>query len=271
MIRVDARRSPSARSNLAGGFTLIELLVVIAIIGLLVALLLPAVQAARSAARRTSCLNNYRQLGLALHSYHDTNASFPPGGWLRRPGEQIRWIAWSALLLPHLEQPALYSHLNLALPYNHRANLTSAVTVLDVYLCPSSRRELPRVDGRGACDYGAIYGERITSPNNPPKGPMLYDQTFPIAAIRDGTSQTIFVGEDTAWQDGQWIFGRNVFDQAFAINQAPAFENDIRSDHPGGANVLFGDGHALFLKETTDLQLLAAYCTRAGREIINPY
>jgi hypothetical protein len=245
------------------------LLVVIAIIGILIALLLPAVQSAREAARRAHCLNNLRQMGLALHGYHDTAGSFPPGGWLRRPGEPMRWLAWSALLLRHLEQQALYDSLNLAVPYDHSANTTGSQVVLSVYLCPTSRRDQDRVSGRGACDYGGIYGERITSPNNPPKGPMLYDRAFPIASIRDGTSQTIFIAEDSAWADGQWIFARNVFDQAFAINKGPAFENDIRSDHPGGALAVFGDGSARFLKETMALRPLAALCTRAGGEVIS--
>ncbi|QDV36098.1 DUF1559 family PulG-like putative transporter [Tautonia plasticadhaerens] len=269
MNRPNPIRGACARPSRGDGFTLIELLVVIAIIGVLIALLLPAVQAAREAARRAQCLNNLRQMGLALHGYHDTAGHFPPGGWLRRPGEPMRWLAWSALLLPNLEQPDLFDAMNLAVAHDHAANGTAARTVLDVYLCPTSRRDDDRVDGRGACDYGGIYGERITSPNNPPKGPMLYDRAFPVAAIRDGTSQTIFIAEDSAWGDGQWIYARNVFDQAFAINTAPGFENDIRSDHPGGALALLGDGSARFLKETIALRPLAALCTRAGGEVIS--
>jgi prepilin-type N-terminal cleavage/methylation domain-containing protein/prepilin-type processing-associated H-X9-DG protein len=256
------------RSHQKGGFTLIELLVVIAIIGVLIALLLPAVQAAREAARRSQCLNNLRQMGIALHGYHDTNNVFPPGGWVVGGNRTTRWIAWSALLLPHLEQQALYGALNLNLGYDRPANATAASTVLGVYLCPSSRQSELRVNGRGACRYGGIYGERITAPNNPPRGPMLYDETLAMAAIRDGTSQTIFIGEDSAFSDGQWIYARNVFDQAFAINQAPAFENDIRSEHPGGAQVVFGDGHARFLREGLALSTLAALCTRAGGELV---
>ena len=98
---------------------------------------------------------------------------------------------------------------------------------------------------------------------------MLYDRAFPIAAIRDGTSQTIFVSEDAGWSDGQWIYARNVFDQAFAINKAPAFEDDMRSEHPGGVDALFGDGSARFLRETIAPRPLAALCTRAGGEIIS--
>jgi prepilin-type processing-associated H-X9-DG protein len=137
---------------------------------------------------------------------------------------------------------------------------------LPVYLCPSARRDSPLVEGRGACDYGGIYGERITSPNQPPKGAMVYDRAYGAADIPDGTATTILVGEDSQWVDGQWINGRNLFDQAFAINAAPPFENDLRSDHPGGVQVAFGDGSARFLRETLDLRTLAALCTRAGGE-----
>src|SRR5262245_18858252 len=106
--------SSSARSE-GEGFTLIELLVVIAIIGALIALLLPAVQAAREAARRITCAANLRQVGIALHGYHDAMATFPPGGWeWRPPGNRVRrQLAWSALILPYLEQKPLYDALNL--------------------------------------------------------------------------------------------------------------------------------------------------------------
>jgi prepilin-type processing-associated H-X9-DG protein len=98
---------------------------------------------------------------------------------------------------------------------------------------------------------------------------MLYDRTLSIQSIRDGTSQTIFLGEDSHFADGQWIYARNVFDQAFPINKAPSFENDLRSEHPGGVQVVYGDGHARFLRETIDARTLAALCTRAGGEIID--
>ena len=95
---------------------------------------------------------------------------------------------------------------------------------------------------------------------------MVYDRAFTAAEIPDGTSTTIFVGEDTHWFEMQWINGANLFDQAFPINQAPAFENDLRSDHPGGVQVAFGDGSARFLRQTLDPRTLAALCTRAGGE-----
>jgi prepilin-type N-terminal cleavage/methylation domain-containing protein/prepilin-type processing-associated H-X9-DG protein len=264
-------RTPSLACALARrrGFTLIELLVVIAIIAILIALLLPAVQSAREASRRIQCFNNLRQMGLALHAYHDLGDRFPPGGWIKGPGKSnIVWIAWSALLLRHMEQEALYNGLNLARPFDNPANLSAAKTVLAVYLCPTAQRPTPYSAGLAAADYGGMFGERITSPNEPPKGAMLYDQAFSIAAIRDGTSNTLFVGEASAWPEGQWINAHNVFDQAFPINKAPWFENDLRSDHPGGAQALFGDGHARFIKESIDARALAALCTRAGGEVV---
>ncbi len=263
-----------SRPSRVRGFTLVELLVVIAILGVLVGLLLPAVQAAREAARQTACQNNLRQIGIGLHLYHDAHQAFPIGGIEWRPygstdGE--RQLAWSAFLLPHLEQQALYDQLDLSKTFDAAENAGGAATVLSVYLCPTSDRDALLIDGRGPCDYGGITGERISTPNNPPKGTMIYDRAFRIAEITDGTSHTLIVAEDTAWPEGQWINGRNLFDQGFAINAAPAWENDIRSAHPGGALGVLADGSAHFLAESLDLDILAAICTRAGGEVVDAF
>ena len=258
----------AARRQTRHAWTLIELLVTIAVIGILIGLLLPAVQAAREAARRTECTNHLRQLGVGLHAYHNAHDSFPPGGieW-RAPGNSTRrQLAWSALILPWIGQRNLYARLDLQTPFDSPENADAAATILAVYLCPTRRDPIALIDGRGPCDYGGIYGERITGPNSPPKGTMIYDRAIRLADVTDGASQTLILAEDTAWPDGQWINGRNIFDQAFAINAAPRFENDIRSDHPGGANGLFVDSSVRFLAESTDLRPLAAICTRAGGE-----
>jgi prepilin-type N-terminal cleavage/methylation domain-containing protein/prepilin-type processing-associated H-X9-DG protein len=260
-------RAPICRRD---GFTLVELLVVVAIVGALVALLLPAIQAARESARRTVCLNHLRQIGVAMHNYHSAYRAFPPGGVeFRPPGNHTRRnLAWSVFLLPQLEEQGLYDRLNLSKAFDSPDNAAAAATVLPVYLCPSSRRESPLSQGRGGCDYGGIHGERITSPNNPPKGAMIYDRPIRLSQITDGASKTLLVSEDSWAIDGQWINARNVFDQAFAINAAPTWENDIRSEHPGGANGLLADGAVRFLPETLDLKILAALCTRAGGEVV---
>jgi prepilin-type N-terminal cleavage/methylation domain-containing protein/prepilin-type processing-associated H-X9-DG protein len=263
-------KSPLLPPPLRRAFSLVELLVVIAIIGVLAGLLLPAIQAAREAARKTTCQSNLRQVGLAMLTYHDAHGTFPPGGIEWRAGSDLtkRQLAWSAFILPQLEEQSVYDLVDFSKAFDSSANAAAASHALSMYLCPSTRRSGNLVQGRGACDFGGIYGERITSPNNPPKGAMLYDVPLNIKHLTDGTSKTILVGEDSQFTDGQWINGRNIFDQAYAINSAPAFENDIRSYHPGGAGGLFADGSVHFLSETLQLNILAALCTRAGGEVI---
>ncbi len=253
-------------------FTLVELLVVITIIGILISLLLPAVQAARETARRIGCSNSLRQIGIGLQSYHAALGSFPPGGVEVRTminsktgkpyGASGRQLAWSAFLLPFIDQQTLYQQLDMSKAFDASQNAVAAATVLSVYVCPSVPQGNQLLSGRGPCHYGGIYGERIISPNNPPKGVMLYDRAISIAQIPDGTSHTMIVSEDSDSQDGQWINALNVFDVAYAVNQAPPFEDDIKSKHPGGANGLFCDGSVQFLTESMDLTVLAAICTR---------
>ncbi len=255
------------------GFTLVELLVVISIIGVMAALLLPAIQSSREAARRTSCKNNLRQIGIALNSYHSSHRHFPIGcvEWRSGPDASKRQLAWSAFLLPYLEETALHASLDLTQAFDSSVNATAAATIVPVYICPNSSRDSHLVDGRAACDYGGIFGERIAGPNNPPKGIMLLDVPIQAAHIRDGLSKTLIVGEDSKFADGQWINGRNIFDQAFAINAAPGFENDMRSDHPGGAHGLMADGSVHFLSDELELSTLAALCTRARSDIVGEY
>jgi len=262
-----------SRQKAGRGFTLVELLVVLAVIGILVGLLLPAVQMAREAARRASCLNNLRQMGIGLHNYHDVHRTFPPGGIEpRTPANPTgRQLAWSLFLLPFVEQQPLHEQIDTGKAFDAPENAVAAATILSVYICPSAPEGSKLQSGRGPCCYGGIYGERITSPNSPPKGVMLYDRAISIAEIRDGTTSTLVISEDCDFADGQWINGRNVFDQAFAINHAPAFENDIRSKHPGGANGLFCDGSVHFLTETMELRTLAAICTRDRGEVIEGF
>ncbi len=268
----------------SGGFTLIELLVVIAIIAVLIALLLPAVQAAREAARRVSCTSNLKQIGLALHGYHDVHNTFPSGGWIavfNQPQTNNMNIGWSAVVLPWLEQRPLYDSLNLSFTYNHATNSTAVYTVLNIYLCPSEPRQTNWNKAPGDAyssadaDYGGIYGPRgLVSPtdaNNPPRGAMLFNQPISLPQIIDGSAQTIIVGEAPEAINAMWASGHNLFDQAFPINSRPAVElgEELTSQHSGGVNVLHADGSVHFLKNSIAPAPLSALLTRAQGEVIS--
>jgi prepilin-type N-terminal cleavage/methylation domain-containing protein/prepilin-type processing-associated H-X9-DG protein len=203
------------------GFTLIELLVVIAIIAVLIALLLPAVQAAREAARRASCVNNMKQIGLALHNYHQTNDCFPPGYLPRVNGAgavQSNWD-WSvhARLLTYLEQQALYNAINWSIGAisndpNYYANTTVTTTRVNNFLCPSCPPPTwltnpgtgyTPTQASGNC-YFASVGSSLdfdaTQTGGPPNGVFMYSgPPISITSLRDGTSNTIAFGE---WKIG---------------------------------------------------------------------
>ncbi len=256
-------------TNVRQGFTLIELLVVIAIIGILIGLLLPAVQAVRESARKISCQNNLKQVGLALHSYHNVHASLPTGciewrGWNSPPTH--RQYAWSAMLLPFIEQQSLHEQIDFNIPFDSPQNAEAAATRISIYECPTApSRELER----GQTDYGGLFGERLVD-SNPATGLFLYEVAIPFKDIKDGLSYTLAVAEDVGGPDSEWINGRNVFVQAHGINDSEAWagDNEIRSLHGGGAMLLYSDGHTQFLTENVDKQVLGALITRRRGEVI---
>jgi prepilin-type N-terminal cleavage/methylation domain-containing protein len=131
-------RVPSRRS----GYTLIELLVVITVLAILCALLLPAIQAAREAARRAGCSNNLRQMGLALHGYHDARSTFPMG-YVASPDPDLYQTSpgwgWAALIIPQLELSPLFDSSNFSLPLESPDNLTTRITAGGIYICPADR------------------------------------------------------------------------------------------------------------------------------------
>jgi prepilin-type N-terminal cleavage/methylation domain-containing protein len=202
------------------GFTLVELLVVIAIIGILVALLLPAVQAAREAARRMSCSNNFRQIGLALHNYHDAYESFPPlAVWGHQiPGQQYEGAyhhTWIVMILPYIEQTALYNNTNKNLRIWGQQTVSQ---VLPVFMCPSDGEDVKPSQTHGIfrTNYslsegyhwwtGAFIDENwwrgagyvVPGPVADYSGIATISKTNTFANVRDGLSNTIFGAETTA-------------------------------------------------------------------------
>jgi prepilin-type N-terminal cleavage/methylation domain-containing protein/prepilin-type processing-associated H-X9-DG protein len=164
-------------------FTLIELLVVIAVIAILIGLLVPAVQKVREAADRTQCQNNLKQLGLALHNYHDTYKRLPPGG-------DARGFSAQALLLPYLEQGNLYKTINFNVSPTNAANSFPMAQVVLVFVCPSDpQAALP--SGMGGNNYVWNYGSDILFFSSDTRGVFMFGGTkVRLQGITDGTSNT---------------------------------------------------------------------------------
>ena len=313
---------PSPRT----AFTLVELLVVIAIIGLLLALLLPAVQAAREAARRTQCTNNLKQIGLGLHGWHDAVGHFPPAHLqdpLQIPNNYNQpapyddewYFSWLARILSYIEQNNLYACIRFdewAWP-NPSQGLPDGGYINDrdipLYVCPSNPYkekttfDLPPVVSFAQTHYLGVNGTDQFRYD----GILHINSRVRMTDVKDGTSQTLIVGERPWVQDGYagwWFAGSGWYpwfgaadvvlgtEERIAVNgeSTPTgpqsyyqpgtfqYEDDgygwdkhgwhFWSAHPGGALFLFADGHVQFIAYSVDRDVFRSSGTYRGGEVI---
>jgi len=255
-------RNYTGRNRIA--FTLIELLVVIAIIAILIGLLLPAVQKVREAASRLKCQNNLKQMGIAMHMYNDQFGKLP-AGWVTTITTQPSpgW-SWATLLLPNLEQGALYAQLNpdLTTPNGPTVNALTQ-TKIPVFRCPSDSGQDTNSTLQSFAASNYVVNREVS-------GPDVNNKPFALAVqgIIDGSSNTILVGErDTIKNIGATTVRSSVTSASFegrpgrGINiPNPASPPNsgtgncerlgFNSPHTGGVNFLFGDGSVRFLSQS---------------------
>lgn len=293
------------KENRHQGFTLVELLVSIAIIGILVLLLLPAINAARSAARKAQCTNHLKQIGIATNNYISAHRYLPPpkvGTQFENRGSTL------VLLLPYLEEAQLFEAYDFSLPIDDPKNVAVTANEVSTYLCPemSTHRIVPDV----ACGEYLAPGSYVISSRtkysnhrqldgafkNPPEN-RRYD--LGLKHIKDGTSKTILIGEvnyghrdfvwtdcaekngqpkwgDTTWANGYWFFawGHMSADFPSLYNNSHTFANPnsgraFRSDHDGGVNFVMLDGSVRFITTSSDPTIRSSLVTRNGRETVS--
>jgi prepilin-type N-terminal cleavage/methylation domain-containing protein len=303
---ISLRRAQSSRvmsKYKRSAFTLVELLVVIAIIGILVALLLPAVQAAREAARRASCINNVMQLGLAAHNYEFHNEALPPGvtdtkGPIRNEPQGLH-VSWLVKLLPFIEETAMYRKFDQSKGAYATENAAVRKMPLSIAICPSYPGEETVKEGTIAVTtYAGCYHDVEAPIDADNHGLMFLNSKVHFDEIYDGSTHTLLIGEtreerDRADENLGWVSGtrwtlRNtskieVPTAQFAQPQpeddqekpqdvaASLYVGGFGGHHPGGFNAVFADGATHFITETVDPAVWRLVGNRADGELIQSF
>jgi prepilin-type N-terminal cleavage/methylation domain-containing protein/prepilin-type processing-associated H-X9-DG protein len=298
---------PPLESGKRRGLTLIELLVVIAIIAILIGMLLPAVQKVREAASRLSCSNNLKQLGLALHNFHDAHGKFPPGQ-VQGPYPEAGVFGpvnhgWAVFILPDLEQQPLYNAYHWDQLLSAPANQPVVAHPLKNFWSASAPEQdryfyggpFAAYGGKGACgDYAPTWYVDPALTTGDYKGVLAPNCMTRLTDIADGASNTILLTED-AGRPRLWQAGKAGPDQAVVGGPWAGFntgitlkgstldgtsrpgpcalnctnDHEVYSFHPGGANAVFADGSVHFLPAGMSIRVLAALVTQAGGEAVS--
>ena len=286
-----ARRagSPPRRAGRLG-LTLVELAVVLCVIGVLAALLLPAVQQAREAARRVQCCSHLKQLALALHGYHACHRVFPPGSLKKGPAFPIQtgW-GWGAMILPFLEQAPLFEQIDFRFPTTSGTNGRLIRQPLAIWHCPSD----PAPDLLVVPAVIVARGNYAGSAGSPRGRGILYEfSRVRFADLTDGASHTFLLGERANQVD---VSGLGSFTSAWCgklaasagylshsvphvqaigllpVNGCMDFPDGFGSYHAGGVQMALGDGSVHFVSEDIDPDTYEALGSRSGREVVGRF
>jgi prepilin-type processing-associated H-X9-DG protein len=284
-------RKPSALSRVSSrrrreGLTILELLVVVTILGLLIGLLLPAVQRARESARRVQCASHLHQIGTACLLCQDATGRLPPG-WIETPRDPSGW-GWAARILPHLEQAATAEEIRFNVPIGAACHEAVRRQVIALYRCPSDH--LPDwfmlEEGKEAsplrtplyelasASYVGMFGvqDPDESPPESGNGTFIGNRAFRTEDLRNGSSNTLLVGERTGWLlPSTWVGmdlrneegpGRIVGCANLPPNHAEADECEFSSRHIGGAQFVFGDGRVEMVSDHISLSIYRRMANR---------
>lgn len=207
--------------------TLVELLIVIAIIGLLVAFLLPSVRSAREPARRNQCMNNLKQISIALQHYEENHGAFPPAYTTDAEGKPLH--SWRTLILPYLEQRALYDSIDLTKPWDDPANAAAFRKSLDIFQCPSSPQKL---------DNRTKYQAVVT-----PESCLRPGESRKLSDITDGAGHTFMVIEVDEEHAAPWMAPVDADEKVVLGLGGPG----STLPHPGGTLAAYADGRVSFI------------------------
>lgn len=240
------KRLPPRRN----AFTLIELIVVVCVVGVLVALLLPSATRSREAARRSTCKNHLKQIGVALHAYHDVHGSFPPAYTVDANAGPLH--GWRTVIVPHLDEGSFFNSIDLTKRWDNPANAAARERPLPVYSCPSTPYEQGMTTYLGVAAPGGLFAGSAT-------------RTIPN--VTDGTANTLAVVEVAPDRAVHWMSPRDE-DGSFLFRLKP---KQHEFAHMGGFHALLLDGHVRFINDNIDPTMLRALTTIAGGENVGDF